>query len=237
MAAHRTAPSAPTHASHRTRQHNGPTDASDTAGHAETSCRAVSRTTSHAVDISTLRGTNECTFVRAYCSALVPSIATASCASAEQAQLAPVRDRVAQRGASLAGRAGKASEMGSPRKRWSAIYAPKSSTLHHLALGTANCDTGVPTVRAHLGAGMQIVETYPRTPRAMVSCPLRQPEMKMLGCERYTQLRMRAGEPCRPFVASHTEDQTPVDAPTLHQSCCSIFKNSAQRQHTLQYLL
>ena len=89
----------------------------------------------------------------------------------------------------------------------------------HLALGTANCDTGVPTVRAHLGAGMQIVETYPRTPRAMVSCPLRQPEMKMLGCERYTQLRMRAGEPCRPFVASHTEDQTPVDAPTqLHVS-------------------
>ena len=166
------------------------------------------------MDISTLHGTNECTLVRAYFSALVPSIATASCASAEQAQLAPVRDRVAQRGASLAGRAGKASEMGSPRKRRSAIYAPKSSTLHHLALGTANCDTGVPTVRAHLGAGMQIVETYPRTPRAMVSCPLRQPEMKMLGCERYTQLRMRAGEPCRPFVASHTEDQTPVDAPT-----------------------
>ena len=79
-----------------------------------------------------------------------------SCASAEQARIAPVRDRIARRGAGLAGTAGQAFERGSPRRRWPPRYAPNSSTLLHLALGTSTCDTDVPTVGAHLGVGMQV---------------------------------------------------------------------------------
>ena len=72
---------------------------------------------------------------------------------------------------------------------------------HHLALEPATADTSVPPVRAHLDVDVQLFDTYPRTPRARVSLQLRQSEMKMLGRERYTQLRnLQRGSP-PPFVA------------------------------------
>jgi hypothetical protein len=155
----------------------------------------------HAADINTLRGPIGCNCARAHALNSEPSIATATCTSAEQAQIEPVRDGVARRGAGLAGRARWAVEGGAPRKRRSASYAPNSSTLHHLALGTTTCDTSVPTVRAHSGVGMQIVEIYLRTPRAMVSFQFRTLEKEMLSRERYTQLRNLQRGSSPPFVA------------------------------------
>ena len=169
----------------------------------------------HAADINTLRGPIGCICARAHALNSEPSIATATCTSAEQAQIEPVRDGVARRGAGLAGRARWAVEGGAPRKRRSASYAPNSSTLHHLALGTSTCNTSVPTVIADVGVGKQLHETYLRSPLAEVYIPLRRLEMKMPGRERYTQLRKRGQRALSPICRLSHEDRTPADARQL----------------------
>ena len=116
--------------------------------------------------------------------------------------MAPVRDRIARRGAGLAGTAGQAFERGSPRRRRPPRYAPNSSTLLYLALGTSTCDTDVPTVGAHLGVGMQVFNTSTLIPCGRGSIHLRQPEMKMFGCERYIEQRKRGQKALSPIVAS-----------------------------------
>jgi hypothetical protein len=117
-----------------------------TAGHAETSSRATSRASMHAANISTLRGPIGCICARSHALNSEPSIAAASCTSAEQAQIEPVRDGVARRGAGLAGRArwavegGDTSQAEAGQLRPQLIdLAPSCAWNQHLRHECTNC--------------------------------------------------------------------------------------------------
>ena len=104
--------------------------------------------------------------------------------------------------------------MGSPRWRRPARYASLSSPLPHVALIASTCDTGVPTVRALVGKGMQLLRENMRSSPADVLLYFRQSEKKFVCRERYTQLR-EGGRPepllhCRFFLGI----APPADAPT-----------------------
>ena len=73
---------------------------------------------------------------------------------------------------------------------------------HHLPPGTSNCRTDVPLIVQHLNLRLLALNTSPAVRYDRGSIQHRQPEMKMLGRERYIELRKRGQRGCRPFVAS-----------------------------------
>ena len=82
----------------------------------------------------------------------------------------------------------------------SSRFYPKYSR-HEPALIASTCDTGVPTVRALLGKGMQLLRKNMRRSPADVLLHLRQSEKKFVCRERYTQLREGGGQSLSSIVA------------------------------------
>ena len=129
----------------------------------------------------------------------IPSGSSRAC----QAATMP-RSDIEQRAAEQARRAGADAQarVGSPRWRRPARHAPLSSPLSHVALVASTCDTGVPTVRALVGKGMQLLRKNMRRSPADVLLHLRQSEKKFVCRERYTQLRKGGGQSLSSIVAS-----------------------------------